>query len=121
MPWKNKEAEKAYKKLYYEKTKKGRYERTKHNIYKWREKNTEKFKLLKREYYLDNKEKILEKQKLNYDKANAKSRENTKNLTDGYIKKHLIKLGFTRQQIRKNPKIIETQRLIILIKRELKK
>ena len=120
MAFKCKEKEREYRKAYYEANKKGAYQRTKHNIYKWRERHPEKYATIKKEYYLDNKEKILENQKKNYDKHNKKSRENTKNLTDGYIKKHLLKLGFTRGQIRKNPQMIETQRLIIKIKRELK-
>lgn len=123
MPYKDKNNPKniAYKKAYYERTKQGRYERIKHNIYKWRERHPEKYKQIKQEYYKDNKHKILERQKISYQKhiskRHASEKRHSEELSDRYIKKHLLKLGYTRKQIRKYPELLETHRILIKTKR----
>ncbi len=123
MPYKDKNNPKniAYKKAYYERTKAGRYQRTKHNIYKWRENHPEFYKQLQQEYYKDNHGQILERSKISYQKNIEKRHQAEKkrvaDLTDVYMRKHLIKIGYTRQDIRKYPDLIETHRLIIKTKR----
>ena len=62
-------------------------------------------KLDSRKYYKNNIEKVKER-----------SRKNTQNLTDSYVAKCL---GKPVKHL--NPQVIETRRLIILIKRELRK
>ena len=123
MPYKDKNDPRliAYKKAYYEKTKANRYSRVKHNIYKWRESNPEKYKIIKQEYYKDNKMQILERQKISYLKHREKrisyEKLSSENLDDRYMKKHLLKIGYTRQDLRKNPELIESHKLIIKTKR----
>jgi hypothetical protein len=124
MAFKDKEKERAYKKSYYEKTKSGRYQRTKHNIYKWREKNKDFYKALVKEYYLDNRKEILKKQNV-YRKENAEmikliDRIRTEKLDDRYMYKHLIKMGYTKQMIIKNPELVETYRTKLLLVRTIK-
>jgi hypothetical protein len=126
MPYKDKNNPKniAYKKAYYKKTKAGRYKRIKHNIYKWRENHKDFYKALVKEYYWDNRKEILKKGE-NYRKENAEmlkliDRIRTENLDDRYMYKHLIKMGFTRQMIRKNPDLVETYRTKLLLVRTIK-
>ena len=122
MAFADKEKEKAYRRAYYEKTKEGAYERTKHNTMKWRETHKEQFKKITKDYYLDNKQAILEKSKeyrvKNSNLLKEKERLKSQNLTDGYLRKQLIKKGYSRVTIRNHPELIESLRLITLIKRE---
>ena len=73
-------------------------------------KNIEHHRARGREYYKNNKEKILQYwlpwQKLQIDK-----------LSDFYIKKKLIRSGFTKEHINENKELIEVKRLIIKTKR----
>lgn len=114
----------AQRKAYYERTRAGRYERTKHNIYKWRESHPEKYEYLKKEYYADHKNDILERQKKSYykniDKRHAAEKKRVEDLTDVYLKKQLIKLGYTRKNIRQNPELIEILRNQTKLKRLIK-
>mgnify|MGYP000288904371 CR=1 FL=1 len=121
MAFADKEKERAYKANYYQENKKRLDSLNKSRNKVWREKNKLKLQRIAKEEYWDNKDEILKKQKKYYSRQNARSRENTKNLTDGYLKKQLLKMGYTRHQLRNEPRIIEVQRLIIKIKRELKK
>lgn len=126
MPYKDPKNPKniAYKKAYYERTKIGRYQRIKHNIYKWRKSHPDLYDQLKKEYYKDNKRKILERQKESYRKHIKKRHEAEKKrvaeLTDVYMRKYLIKVGFTRKQLRKNPELIEMYRAKLLLIRTIK-
>lgn len=122
MPWKDKAKEAAYKKAYYEKRKDiWSYEARKGSAKKWREKNIDKIRAIGKERYWDNKPDELRKAKAwrekNSEYVKSKDHKNTELLTDRYMRKHLLKLGYTRQHIRKHPELIETHRIIIKTKR----
>lgn len=123
MPYKDPKNPKnvSYRKRYYEENKDTMwsYERRKESHEKYRKSTKgkesnrraranriEAFREYNRDYYNENKP-IL----------NTKSRKKTELLTDGYMRKHLLKLGYTRQDIKKYPELVETHRLIIKIKR----
>lgn len=125
MPYKDNRNPKwlAYRKAYYERTKNSPSRRAscRKATYKWRERHPEFYAELKKEYYNDNREDILKKQKQSYQKnikkRHAYEKKKVADLTDCYMKKHLLKLGYTRQNIRKYPDLIETHKLIIKTKR----
>jgi hypothetical protein len=121
MAFADKKKERVYKAKYYQENKERLDKLNKSRNKAWRVKNAEKLRKIAREEYWDNKDAILKKQKKYYATQNARSREKTKRLTDEYLRKQLLKIGYTRHQLRQEPRIIEVQRLIILIKRELKK
>jgi hypothetical protein len=77
--------------------------------------NKEYYKEKDRLYSLNNKEKIFAKNKKYYNKNRIRGRNKTKELTDYYIKNHLLK---TKEFVPKE--IIETKRLLMQLKRELK-
>jgi len=106
------ERQKKWKKDNFEKVKKNRRkyykensEKSKKSIRKWRENNSERDKQNQIKYKKNNPEKVKEWTK-----------KVTENLTDSYIAQ-LLKTPVKHL----NPQIIETKRLIILIKRELRK
>lgn len=56
--------------------------------------------------------------KENYREISKKlEREYTENLTERYMKKHLKKLGYSTEDIKKYPELIDTYKLIIKTKR----
>jgi len=116
--WKKNNPEKVKESI--EKWVKNNSEKHKEAKIKWGKDNFEKNKEKRKKHYKDNSKKIKEKRKKSYknnpEKHKEKSRKQTKNLSDSYVAcllkkpvKHL------------NPQVIETRRLIILIKRELRK
>jgi hypothetical protein len=84
-------------------------EKCKESIANWRKNNSEKYNENKKKWKKENPEKAKDIRK----KAN---RKNVKNLVDSYVA-DLLKTPIKHL----NPQIIETRRLIILIKRELRK
>ena len=97
----NPEKEKERHKKYY----KENLEKHKEYDIKWKKNNPEKRKKSTTKYYKNNIEKIRER-----------DRKNTQNLSDSYV------AGLLKKPIKHlNPQVLETRRLIILIKRELKK
>jgi len=96
---------KKCKKAINKKYKKNNPEKIKERHRKYRKNNPEKIKEIKRKFYKNNIEKVKER-----------SRKNRQNLTNSYIAKSM-KTPVNHL----NPQIIETRRLIILIKRELRK
>lgn len=120
MAWKNKEAEKAYKKKYYQANKVRLDAINVESHKKWREENRDELKLRSKDYYWDNKEDCLKYQKKHKAVANGKSRIRTLLLTDSYMRKHLVKLSYPRDKIRAFPELLDIHRQIIKIKRKLK-
>jgi hypothetical protein len=89
-----------------------RINKDKQAVFKQRYKNENREKVRKeaRERYNDNKE-FLDKQTAEKQKYYADT------LHDAYMKQHLRKLGYKKEEITKYPELIETQRLIIKTKR----
>jgi hypothetical protein len=131
----NREKEKERKKKYYKnnfekekervkKYRKNNSEKCMKDTEKWRKNNPEKVKEYSKKHYEDNSEKCKENNKKwaknNPEKVKEKakkySKEATKNLSNAYI---ATRLKTPLKHL--NPQIIETRRLIILIKRELRK
>lgn len=126
MPYKDPKNPKniAYKKAYYERNKATiwSYERRKKSSDEWRKNNPEK----RREYehrrrkelgdFLNAYNKMWRKLNESY----VKDCENTKTklLTDAYMKKHLLKLGYNKEDFTTD--LIDTHRQIIKIKRYAK-
>jgi len=81
----------------------------------------EELKEYNKKYNQDNKEIIKERErKYNQDnKEHIKERERKyrENLPDAYVKYMLIKQGFTRQDLKDHPEIIEFNRELIRLKR----
>lgn len=111
----------AYRKAYYERNKERLKENYRRNSKKWRDNNREFCAELHKEYYMDNRDEVLKRQKESYQRHKQKRHETTKkkiaDLTDGYMKNYLIKLGYTRKDIRTYPDLIETHRILIKTKR----
>lgn len=114
MPWKDMEAKKAYNKAYYEKNKKNHYQKTKHNSLKWRSENRLRCNLIAKKSARKYKEKNRNKIR-SYQRDLSKKRVNE--LTEIYLIKQLIKGGWTKEQIRLYPDLIQIKRLIIKMKR----
>lgn len=84
----------------------------------YRKKHAEKLRALGREQYWDNKEQRIKSNKQWRKKNGAEyERKRTESLNDTYVKKNLLKKGWTRKAIRENPDLIEIERTIIKIKR----
>ena len=126
-PEKHKEYSKKYRKNNPEKIKQIQKKYYKNNTEKrkgywreYRENNIEKIKENHKEYYKQNRKKNIESGKKYYKnnikKIKERAKINIENLTDSYVATRL------KKPIKHlNPQIIETKRLIILIKRELRK
>ncbi len=121
MAFKNKESEILYKARYYQENKERLDILNKSRNRDWRIKNTNKLRIISSDYYWDHKESVLKYQKeyrkSNFNQLSKKDKDKTKSLCDGYMRKHLLKLGYTRQQIRKYPELLLTHKFIILTKR----
>lgn len=122
MAYRDKEKQRLKHKEYYLKNKElWNYEKRKSSHDKYRKKHSDKLKASGKERYWDNKEKRLQNVKKwrvdNEQYVKTKDKANTEELTDKYMRKHLLKLGYTRFQIRKYPDLLESHRLIIKIKR----
>jgi hypothetical protein len=95
---------------------------------KWRKVNGEKSAIIKRRCRIKNKHKTRSYEK----KYRAENKEKTlaitrksgnkhrNNLQEGYMIKLLMQKGFTKDQAKSNPKIIEVQRLLVRVKRLIK-
>lgn len=122
MPWKNKEAQKAYSAKYYQENKdwlnKINHEATK----RWIKENPERWRALTKAEYLRNngKERTKNWRNANKDLVNDWDRKRTEALTDSYLLKQLSKLGWDRKQVIEHPEIIDLYRQTLKIKRELK-
>lgn len=126
MPYKDPKNPKnvAYRKRYYEENKDTiwSYERRKESCNKWRTKNPDKVRQYNQKrrmelgVYLDAYNRMW--RKLN--EAYVKDCENRKTrlLTDGYMKKHLLKLGYSKEDLTQD--LLEAHRQIIKIKRYAK-
>lgn len=126
MPYKDPKNPKnvAYKKAYYERNKTTiwSYERRKDSCIKWRKNNpkkqTEYARRRRQEFgdYLKAYDKMWRKLNESY----VRDCENRKTilLTDGYMKKHLLKLGYNKEDFTAD--LIEAHRQIIKIKRYAK-
>jgi len=111
----------AQAKAYYERTKEDRYQKYKHNTMKWRAENPEKYKESVIKYRQKTKERRIEKQRtyneLNKENIKASIKKAVKELSDPYMKRYLVKLGYSREDLEKYPQIIETKRMILKTKR----
>lgn len=87
----------------------------------YRSKHKEKLSAYAKDRYWDNKDVLNEKGKdwriKNEAYVKSMDHKKTQELTDGYMRKHLLKLGYTRVQIKRHPELLESHRLIIKIKR----
>lgn len=118
MPRKDKEQDRSYKKAYYERKKAGRYERIKHNSLKWRKEHRLELNKYKRERYTsDNAAVNWAKWRT---KFNAKSKNEARELTEKYVIKKLKQKGYTEDQIKSCPELINFYRITIKIKRQCK-
>ncbi|HEY3405394.1 MAG TPA: hypothetical protein VGK59_18545 [Ohtaekwangia sp.] len=117
MPWVNKEAEKAYKAAYYQKHKNSDSlkESRRKSVKKWRSKN----KLKVNKYARDTRDPMKSKAQWekHKDKHNSIGRKETEELSEKYIIKQLKKEGFTIEDIRQYPELIDTKKQIIKTKR----
>jgi|GEM_PF-1689961 len=98
----------------------GDCEKVKEFYRKWKKDYSEKVKKRQKKYYKNNSEKCMKAagkwKKNNPEKVKENQRKTIENLTDSYIASSL------RARVNHlNPQVIETRRLIILIKRELRK
>lgn len=120
MPFKDIEARRAWSRKYYQEKKDVINSRPcrKSAGDRWRERNRTKLREIGKENYWDNKEQRIKSNKEWRKKNGAEyERKRTESLNDTYIRKNLIKKGWTRKAIRENPDLIEIERTIIKIKR----
>lgn len=112
MPWKNKEAEKEYKRNYHQKMKLDQKYRggRKKNFLKWRKKNKEIVNEINKKSINKNKQKI-------HSRYIVWDRGRTERLTESYMIKHLKKIGYNEPDIKRYPELIQTHRIIIKTKR----
>ena len=88
---------------------------------KYRDNNKEKIKEYNKKYRDDNKE-IIKERKRKYNQDNKEHikehlRKYRENLPDAYVKYVLTKQGFTKQDIKDHPELIEFNRELIRLKR----
>jgi hypothetical protein len=125
MPYKDPKNPKniAYKKAYYVANKDTiwAYHNRKSSSDKWRKENRGKVQEYARVRRNQKGDTLREKCRVYYNENKTslqkKSRVKTELLTDGYMRKHLLKHGYSKDDIRKHPEILETYRLIIKMKR----
>lgn len=118
MPHKDPEARRAWQRKNYQKNKDVINARPckKKAVDKYREKNKERLRRYGRDYYWDNKETMLSKSK-EWRAGGEYEKEHTKNLTDRYCRKQLLKNGYSRRSLSQYPEIVTTYRQLIKIKR----
>lgn len=120
MPWKNKEAQKEYAHKYYLAHKDDMYSyannpKRREAVKRFRQKNRLKVNAYERKRHNPEKAKI--QWDRNKEKHNAIGRSETELLSEKYIIKQLKKEGFTIEEIRQYPELIDTKRQIIKTKR----
>ena len=119
MPWKNKEAEREYKRKYHQENKnKPEYRKhMKDNFLKYRENNRLKCNEVARRSHQNNRDTSLKYYEQNKIVLQSRCNLKTKKLTEPYMVKHLKKLGYNYNDIKQNPELISTHRIIIKTKR----
>lgn len=125
MPYKDPKNPKniEYKKKYYQANKDTiwSYAQRKGSSDKWRRKNKVKVSEYSRKRRKNNRNDLIEKSRRYWNESketlNKKDRLRTELLTDGYMKKHLRKHGYSPQEIKQHPELTESYRLIIKMKR----
>lgn len=119
MPWKNKDREREYKKLYHQKMKdvESYRETRKSHCAKWRRKNKLAVLSIEKRNREKNRDKRIEWYNKNKIILQGKCNLKTEALTESYMTKHLKKLGYYYDHIKNYPELLQTHRIIIKTKR----